>query len=130
MIPTKKQVLQTAQFHLGDEQGQVFNFNLLEQPFQLAYRELARVLQNLGNPRVQTERFYDLPPNTSILDPVTAGITDLGEVELVEERAVQASVPISNAVASPGWVTITTSAAHPYVTGDLAVLWGISGLSG
>src|SRR5262245_17265017 len=104
MIPTKKQVLQTAQFHLGDEQGQMFNFNLLEQPFQLAYRELARVLQNLGNPRVQTERFYDLPPYTSVLDPATAGITDLGEIERIEERSVQSSVPIANCVAAPAFV--------------------------
>jgi hypothetical protein len=34
------------------------------------------VLANLAIPRVQTERFYDLPPNTSVLDPATAGITD------------------------------------------------------
>jgi hypothetical protein len=130
MVPTKLQVLQTAQFHLGDEQGQIFNHQLLEQPFQLANRELARVLANLAIPRVQTERFYDLPPNTSVLDPATAGITDFREPERLEERSVQASVFIANAVTGPGYVTITTSVAHPFTTGDLAVLWGLGGMHG
>jgi hypothetical protein len=130
MIPTKLQVFQTAQFHLGDEQGQIFNYQLLEQPFQLANRELARVLANLAIPRVQTERFYDLPPNTSVLDPATAGITDFKEPERLEERSVQASVPVSNVVTGPGYVTVTTSAPHPFQTGDLAVLWGIAGMNG
>jgi hypothetical protein len=130
VIPSKLQVLQTAQFHLGDEQGQLFSYALLEQPFQLAYRELARVLQNLGHPRVQTERFYDLPAYTNVLDPATAGITDFGEVERMEERSVIASVGVTNAVAGSGYVTITTAAAHPFVNGDLAVLWGLGGMVG
>jgi hypothetical protein len=130
VIPTKLQVLQTVQFHLGDEQGQIFNYQILEQPFQLAYRELARVMVNLAIPRVLTERYYDLPANTSVLDPATAGITDFREPERLEERAVQASVAISNAVAGPGYVTITTAAPHPFNTGDLAVLWGLGGMNG
>lgn len=130
MIPTKQQVLQTAQFHLGDETGQIFNFQLLEQPFQLSYRELARVLANLAIPRVLTEAYYDLPSNTSVLDPATAGITDFKEPERLEERSVQASVPVANVVAGAGYVTVTTSAAHPFNTGDLAVLWGVGGMRG
>jgi len=130
MIPTKLQVLQATQFHLGDEQGQIFNYQLLEQPFQLAYRELARTLANLAIPRVLTERFYDLPANTSVLDPATVGITDFREPERLEERSVQASVLVSGAITGPGYVTITTATPHPFVTGDLAVLWGIGGMNG
>jgi hypothetical protein len=58
------------------------------------------------------------------------GITDFKEPERLEERSVIASVPVSAAVAGNGFVTITTTAPHPFVTGDLAVLWGLGGMNG
>ncbi len=132
MIPTKQNVLDAARFHLADDLvsgGQVFTNTVLEQPFNFAVRELYRALQGLAIPRVQREAYYDLPINTTLLVPSTAGITDLGEVEVVETRGMLTSVSITNAVAGNGFVTVT-AAGHPFTTGNVAVIFGVLGISG
>jgi hypothetical protein len=132
MIPSKLNVLDAARFYLGDDLvsgGQDFTNTALEQPFQMALRELYRTMQNVANPRVQREAFYDLPANTGYLSPATASISDLGEIEAVEERGNVTSVAITNAVNGAGFVTIT-AVGHPFITGQLAVLWGIGGMAG
>jgi hypothetical protein len=132
VTPTKAQVLDAARFHLGDDTvatGQIFTDARLEQPFNLAYRELFRALQGLSNPRVRKVAFYNLPPNTSILYPSTAFIPDMGELEWVEERGGVTAVPVTAAAPGSGFVTIT-AAGHPFTSGDQAVLYGIGGLTG
>ncbi len=129
MIPTKVNSLDAARFYLGDDVvsgGEIFTDTRLEQPFQTAYRELFRALQGLSNPRVRREAFYDLPINTAVLVPATAGITDLGEVEFVEERGNVTSVAITG-VAGTTTVTVT-AAGHPFVTGDQAVIYKVGGI--
>jgi hypothetical protein len=132
VIPTKGEVLNAARFHLGDDQvaaGQVFTDARLEQPFNLAYRELFRALQGLSNPRVRRVAFYNLPPNTSVLSPSTAFIPDMGELEFVEERGAVTAVAITAVAVAAGVATIT-AAAHPFQTGYQAVLYGIGGVTG
>lgn len=132
MIPTKLQVLDAARFHLGDDQvsgGTVFTDIRLEQPFNLSYRELFRALQGLSNPRVRRVAFYNLPPNTSILYPETAGITDMGELEYIEERGGVVAVPVTSVAIASGTATITAP-GHPFATGDQAALYGIGGIAG
>ncbi len=130
MIPTKTNVLDAARFYLGDDLvsgGQIFTNTILEQPFNMAYRELFRALQGVANPRVRREAFYTLPAYTTVLAPATASITDMGELEYIEERGGMTNVAITNAVNGAGFVTIT-AAGHPFSTGDIAVIYGILGM--
>jgi hypothetical protein len=132
MVPTKQMVLDAARFYLGDDLvagGQDFTNTALEQPFQMSLRELYRAMQGVANPRVQRTVFYDLPANTSFLSPATAGITDLGEIEAVEERGNLTSVAITNAASGSGFITVT-AAGHPFINGDQAVVFGILGIVG
>lgn len=132
MIPTKQNVMDAARFYLADDQvagGEVFTNTILEAPFQMSYRELFRAMQGLANPRVVREAYYDLPVNTGYLSPATAFITDMGEVESVEERGALTSVSITGATAGSGFVTIAAT-AHPFATGNVAVVFGVTGMTG
>ncbi len=132
MVPTKQNCLDAARFYLGDDLvsgGQDFTNTYLEQPFQMAVRELYRTMQNVANPRVQRTAIYDLPASTGTLVPSTAYITDLGEIEIVEERGNVTSYAITGAVNGAGFVTLTV-VGHGFSTGDLAAVYGIGGLSG
>jgi hypothetical protein len=132
MIPTKQNCLDAARFYLADDLisgGQDFTNTALEQPFQMAVRELHRAMKSVAIPRVERTAYYNLPANTSFLSPATAGITDLGELEFIAERGNLTTVNITNAVNGAGFVTIT-AVGHPYATGDQAAHYGITGMSG
>ncbi len=132
MIGTKQNCLDSARFHLGDDLvsgGQTFTNTVLEQPFQAALRELYRAMESVTNPRVQREAYYDLPANTGYLSPATASITDLGELVFVDERGSVTSYAITGAVAGSGYVTLTV-VGHGFVTGGLAAIYGIGGMTG
>lgn len=130
--PTVTQVYSAAAAHAGDNAHQYYGItapgSLLDPFFALAYSELFRASQMMQNARVQRENYYDLPAYTSVLDPATAGITNLGEPEILEERGGVTEVAITNAVAGTGLVTIT-AAGHPFITGDQAVIFGVLGLT-
>jgi hypothetical protein len=131
-IPTLQNVWDAARGHLGDDGvsgGQIFTNTVLTPHSSMAFRELWRVMASVGTPRVRKEKYYLLGANTSYLDPATAGITDMGEPEWVEERTLGGSAAISafTAATSP---TVTTSTPHGLNTGDYAIIGGtIAGLT-
>lgn len=130
--PTVGDVYRAAAAHAGDFSGQYYNDTVpgsrLDPFFAVAYSELFRASQSMQNPRVRQVNFYDLPAYTSVLDPATAGIFNLGEPELIEERGSVTEVAITGAVPGSGFLTIT-AVGHPFVSGDQAVQFGILGLS-
>lgn len=135
MIPTKTNCLDAARFYLADELGEIFTDTILNAPFSMAYRELFRALQGIANPRVQRTLFYNLPINTAFLAPSTAGIADLGEVEVLEERGGLTTTTISAAAIGSGFVTLTVTSSADFATGDAGVVssvtaTGMSGIAG
>lgn len=131
-IPTVASVTALARSHLGDTAvagGEVYTDTILIPFVAQATRELFRTLQNLQLPRVKVQAFYNLPANTSVLYPATAGITDMGEPLLVEERSVGGAYAVSGC-AITSFVPTLVTATHPLSTGAWAVVWGIVGVTG
>lgn len=130
--PTVGDVYRAAAAHAGDFNGQYYSDTVpgsrLDPFFSVAYSELFRASQNMQSPRVRQVNFYDLPAYTSVLDPDTAGISNLGEIERIEERGSVTEVAITGAVASAASLAIT-AVGHPFSTGDQVVQFGIAGLS-
>lgn len=131
MIPTVAQVYTATRSVLGDDQqaaGQVFTDAILQPKYIAAYAELFRAMQGGQNPRIRQEAYFNVPINTGYLDPATAGIDSLGEIETIEERGGLTSWAVSNVVASAG-TALVTSAATTLVTGNQAVLYGVGGIT-
>lgn len=129
--PLVGDIYEAVRFHAGDTAipgGQLFTNAFLQVFYQFAYSELFRALLSAQNPAIQQESYYDLPAYTSVLDPATAGITGLGEIESIEERGSVTEVAITGAVPAAALLTVT-AVGHPFVTGDQAVQYAIGGLS-
>ena len=130
MIPTRAQVLTQARAHLNDVQAEVFTDTLLGPFFETAYRKVCDEMTNLGLPRFRRTAYYNLPAYTAVLAPVTAGISDFGE--LVEggmcERRIVTTANITAATnATP---IVATAAGHGRSTGDRVQIYGIVGQTG
>lgn len=129
--PTVTQVYAAAAGHAGDPNGQFFAFTTgsrMETFYKTAYSELFRAMQSMQSPRAKQTNFYDLPAYTSVLDPATANILNLGEIDSIQERGSVTEATISNAVSGTGLVTITAT-AHGFATGYQIVQYGIGGLT-
>ncbi len=131
MIPTVQQVYLGARSVLGDTKttaGEVFTNTLLEPHLQTSYSELFRAMQQVQSPRLRCENYFDVPAFTGYVDPATMFITNMGEIESVEERGNVTEWAISAAVTGSGIATIT-SAATTLATGNQAVVYGIQGIT-
>lgn len=131
MLPTLAQVYSAARSVLGDDQvagGEVFTDQILQPKYQFAYSEMFRAMGQAQNPRITQEVYYDVPINTSYLDPATAGIENLGEVILVEERGGVTEWAISNVVPGTAVCTVTSSATT-LATSNQAIVYGVAGVS-
>ena len=127
--PLVSDVYKAIQAHAGDPAGQYVT-NALAQPYYLfAYGELFRASQKYQNTRIQAESYYDLPAYNSVLDPATAGINDMEEPLLLEERGTVTEVGITAAVIRGSALQITTGAPHGFSTGDQIVQFLLGGLS-
>jgi hypothetical protein len=124
-------VYSAVRAHLSDDEiaaGQVFTDAKIQPFYKAAYSVLFRAMQNWQNPRVRREWFYNLPANTSVLAPATAGISNMGEIESIEERGIDSSFSVVNAVPGSGLLTITSD-PHSFSTGDQVVVTGVGGIS-
>lgn len=128
MIPLVSQVYSATRSVLGDETIQVYTNAILEPKYTFAYAELFRALENAQNPRVRQEAYYNVPINTGYLDPATAGITSLGEIESIEERGGITAWAVSGVTTGAATATVT-SAATTLSTGGQVVLYGVGGIS-
>ncbi len=117
---------------LGDTNvaaGEVYKDAILQPHYQFAYSELFRAMQAAQSPRVRNESYYNLPPNTSYLNPATASIFNLGQVESVEERGQITSWSVATYTLGAGYATLTTTTPTTLVSGDVAVLFGLGGVT-
>lgn len=130
--PTVTTVYAAAADHAGDFLRQFYVVTVpskLDPFFALAYSELFRAMQKYQSTRARQENYYNLPAYTSVLDPATAGIANLGELESIGERGGVTSVAISGVAAGAGAATVTTSTPHGRATGDQIVQFGIIGMT-
>lgn len=131
MIPTVSQVYSSTRAVCGDIEevgGQVYTDAVLQPHYQFAYSELFLNLQNIQSERLRREAFYNIPANTGYLNPATAGIANLGEIESIEERGGITAWAISNVAPGSALCTLT-SAATTLATGNVAIVYGVAGVT-
>lgn len=128
MRPTVQEVKVAARTYAGDPNGRVLTSDVLQPYLNTAYSEIFRAMQATQSQRVRQETYYDLPAYTMVLDPATANIANLGEIETVEERGGVTEVAITGAVPGAGFLAVTAP-GHGLSTGDQVVQYGIGGLT-
>lgn len=127
--PTLTNVFDECRSRLGDDEisgGQIYTDTVLLYPAQAAVRELFKNMRNFGVGKVVREAYYVLPADTSVLQPVTAGITDLSAPIGMGERGGLTSVTITGAVQSGSGLNIT--AVNSFADGDYITLNGMGGI--
>ena len=132
MSVTAQNIMDDSRALLADVPGQIFDNTKLLPFVGMAYREAFRVMEAVNRPTISREAFYDLPAHTSVLLPSTAGIDDLDEPLIVEERGTITSVNVTGCtVAAGGIATVSTAPTlHGLTTGAQVVLHAIGGISG
>jgi hypothetical protein len=131
MIPLVSQIYSATRSILGDDQvtgGEVFTDLILQPKYQFAYAELYRALQNAQSPFIQREAYFNVPANTGVLLPATAGIENLGQPTLVEERGGVTAWNVSVVTPGAGFATIVTT-ANTLATGNQPVIYGVVGIT-
>lgn len=131
MIPIVSQIYAAAAAQLGDDTQAVWTNAVLQAHYVIAYSELFRALEMAQSPRIRREAYYNLPANTGYLDPVTVGLTNVGQIEAIDERGGITTVAITGALpATPaaGQAQITVT-AHPFHTGQQITVSGVAGVS-
>ncbi len=131
-IPLVGDIYTAVRAILGDTKlaaGEVYLDTILQPHYQFAYSELFRALQSAQSPRVRQENYYNVPPDTGYLNPATAFITNLGELESVEERGSITSWAVSSFTPGAGLATVGTSTPTTLAAGNQAVLFGLTGVT-
>ncbi len=90
--------------------GEIFDDGTLAPFVAQAIRELFRVLRGAQDPFVLVQGYFLLPADTSVVDPATAGIYNLSELEFIEWTP---GPPIT---AVTGCTIVLTGAGAPYAT--------------
>ena len=84
---------------------------VIQSAFNNAYTEMWQTMEQVQTPRVRREFYYLVPAYTSYVDPVTAGVLDMGEPELMYERGNLTSVQIA---ATSGSTPIEVDTVTPH----------------
>jgi len=87
MIPSVSEILQDAAELLGDPTARKFTPAKLQNAFAKAYEELTGEMARYFLRKQKRAVNYPLPANTTSLSPATAGISNMGEIIKLEERA-------------------------------------------
>ena len=127
--PTLTNVYDAARAAIADDDGDVYTDARLAAHFKTAYRQVFRVMQGVGNPMVETDAYFNLPANTGVLNPATAGISDMGEIVEIRQRRPTSTLDITNVTLSSNVATVTT-AAHGRANGDEVVIYKVGGITG
>ena len=132
MIPTVEQVYIATRAIVGDiitSTGQTYTDSVLKPHYIFAFSELFRAMQSAQNPRVRKESYYNLPQNTSYLNPATAFIFNMGEPESVEGRKNITTWALSSFTTGNGIATIVTTTPTTLNSGQQVVLYGVQGVT-
>lgn len=134
--PTMEQVFDQARALLGDDSvagGTVFTDTVLLPHVGQAVRELFRVLRGTTDPFVLDDGFYMLPPNTEVLDPATAGLTNFATPEFVEwQLGSNTTYSVTNVVVgtvagAPAATVTAAGIGSVLLSGATIVMWGAGG---
>jgi hypothetical protein len=101
--------------------------NAVLQPFlNQAYSEMWQAMEQLQVARATREFYFLVPAYTSLLDPTTAGVTDMGEPEQVWERGGLTSVQIASTdISTP--IQVTTVGPHGLTTNAEVTIGQVTG---
>lgn len=88
MIPLRSHVKADFLGLLDDTNGATFTDAMFQLAFRAAFDALFQGFLTHQCPRIQTISQYNLTANTTSLTPATAGLTDCGDIDELEERAV------------------------------------------
>ncbi len=130
-VPTVANIYTAARGHLGDDEnsaGEIFTDAKLQGFYKHAYAELFAAYERSQLPFVVQEAIYNLPAYTGFLDPATAGIISLGEIESVWERGGVTAIAVTAATAGAASLSVT-AAAHGRATGNQIALYGLGGIT-
>lgn len=127
MLPTVTQIYAQTRANIGDTEvsgGQIYTDPILLPHVQEAVRVLYRGMRGVCAPLITKTWFYTLLENTNQLKPSTAGLDNFVAPVAVLARVGLDTYSINAATyaASPAGVTVTTSTANNFDTGDLIVL--------
>jgi len=129
MIPTVAQVLAHAADLLGDPDRDVFEQDLLLNPFETAFRDLYRIGRKFNLPRINRVAYYNLPAYTTSLAPETANISDFGQPIRVWERGSLTTTAISGATnATP--IVLTVASGTGFADNYHCTVDGVAGPTG
>src|ERR1051326_7043848 len=131
-IPLVSDVYTGVRAVLGDTKtaaGEVYTDAILAPHFSSAFDELYRALSGASNPLVDQRSYYAVPANTSYIDPVTAGITNLGEIQALFERGTITQYTITAIAPGAGFCTVTVSTPTTLITGNQCVIFGVTGVT-
>jgi hypothetical protein len=131
MSVTAQNIMDDSRALLADVSGQIFDNTKLLPFVGMAYREAFRAMEAVARPSINREAFYDLPAHTSVLSPSTAGIEDMDEPILVEERGTITSVAVTGCTIVSTVASVSTAPTlHGLATGAQVVLHAIGGITG
>ena len=131
MSVTAQNIMDDSRALLADVSGQIFDNTKLLPFVGMSVREGFRAMEAVSRPSVNREAFYDLPAHTSVLSPSTAGIDDLDEPIIVEERGTITSVNVTGCTIVSTVASVSTAPTlHGLATGAQVVLHGIGGITG
>lgn len=131
-IPLVSEVFLGARSVLGDTKtvaGEVYTDALLAPHFSSAFDELYRALSAASNPLVNEHGYYNVPSNTGYIDPVLAGIENLGEIQALFERGTVTAYTITAVTPGNGSCVLTVTPATTLVTGNQAVVYNVGGIT-
>lgn len=111
--PTIAEIVTEVQGLVGDPNGDVFTSVFLTQFINNAFSEMVDLMINWDLPAINRDAYYVLPAYTNRLTPAQAGISDMGEPEILWERGSLLKATITG-VSNTTPVRITTAAAHGF----------------
>lgn len=126
---TVAEVLTYAAALLGDPDQDVYTDAVLTPRFGTAYRDMYRLMDNWGLPKINRVGYFNLSAHNNVLTPTQAGISDLGAPIAIWERGSLTTASISAATdASP--IVLTVDDSTGFSTNDGATVDGVSGPTG
>ena len=126
--PTATDIFNTARSLVGDPAGQVAT-NAALTPFWngIVYPELFQAMAKVQTPQVEREFYYTVPAFTTLLDPQSIGITDMGNPTLMEERQPGTSLPAITSTSNTTPIVVQFATAPPDLTNIEIQINGVSG---
>jgi hypothetical protein len=131
--PTTSSIFTAAQSLVGDAAGQIATTAALL-PFwnTVVYPEMFQAIARMQVPNIEREFYYTVPAYTTYLDPVSIGITDMGNdgPTLMEERQPGTLLPAISSTSNTTPIVVSFSATPGLGANSEIEINGVSGTNG